>query len=330
MKQQKIVAVGDCTVDTFIRLHDASVHCNLNNRDCLLCLSFADKVPYEELTVVPAVGNASNVAVGTARQGLKSSILAAVGDDEYGRQILDVYKQEGVDRSLVYVDKKEQTNNHFVLNFQAERTILIKQHRYRYHDFKKIGSTGWVYLSSLAGDNAAIHKEFGAYLKKHPKIKLGFNPATYEMKMGTRVLRDIYKNTYVLFINREEAQRVLKIKSADIKVLINGLHKLGPKIVTISDGPDGAYASCGKERYRMPIYPDPAPPLERTGAGDAFSSGFMSALIEGHDFVKALIRAPVNSMNVVQHIGAQKGLLSKSQIDRLLKKAPKSYKPRKI
>ena len=80
----------------------------------------------------------------------------------------------------------------------------------------------------------------------------------------------------------------------------------------------------------MPIYPDPAPPVERTGAGDSFSSGYMSALMDGHDFSGALIRAPINSMNVVQYVGAQEGLLTRRQINELLKKAPKNYKPRKL
>lgn len=338
MPKYDLIAIGDCTIDAFIKLHDASVHCDLDHKNCQLCLSFADKVPYESLTVVPAVGNASNVAVGSARLGLCSAAFTAIGEDFFGKQILDVYRRERVGREFVKINRSQQTNYHFVLNFKAERTILIKQNHYQYHDLKKIRNVKWIYLSSLAGNNLQIHLELGKYLKKHPEIKIGFNPATFEMEMGAKKLSDIYKCTYVLFVNREEAQRILSAKGGlasggknqNVKILFRGLHRLGPQIVAITDGPDGAYASDGQNQYFISRYPDPKPPLERTGAGDAFSTGFMAALIYGYEVATALRWAPINSMSVVQEIGAQKGLLTKAQLLKLLKSAPKSYHSRKI
>jgi ribokinase len=105
------------------------------------------------------------------------------------------------------------------------------------------------------------------------------------------------------------------------------IHDFGPKIVCITDGPAGAYASDGQNRYKMPPYPDPAPPFERTGAGDAFASTFVAALIKGNTVEGALQWAPINSMNVVQNIGAQKGLLQENTLEELLSKAPDWYKP---
>ena len=80
----------------------------------------------------------------------------------------------------------------------------------------------------------------------------------------------------------------------------------------------------------MPLYPDPAPPLDRTGAGDAFASTFVAALIKGADVPSALLWAPINSMNVVQHVGAQEGLLTEDQIDYYLRNAPKNYFPKEM
>jgi sugar/nucleoside kinase (ribokinase family) len=81
----------------------------------------------------------------------------------------------------------------------------------------------------------------------------------------------------------------------------------------------------GESYYFMPIYPDIAPPVERTGAGDAFMSTFVSFLIKGKTPEEALMRAPINSMNVNQHIGAQEGLLSEKEVEDYLAKAPASY-----
>ncbi|TSA45036.1 carbohydrate kinase family protein [bacterium] len=330
MKKYDLICIGDTTVDAFIKLHDASLQCDKDHEHCKLCMPFADKVPYESLTVVPAVGNSSNVAVGAARLGLKSACLNAVGADYFGRQILDVYKKEKVGAELVKLNPGLPTNYHFVLNFHAERTILIKHQKYSYYSPSKIGTVPWIYFSSIAEHTLPFHHELARYLKAHKEIKMGFNPGTFQLLLGAKKLKDVYRNTYALFVNRQEAQKILKVNNPEIGQLFKGLHKLGPKIVAITDGPKGAYASDGRSQYFMPIYPDPKPPLERTGAGDSFAAGFMAALVRNLPMTEALKWGPVNAMSVVQEIGAQKGLLTKSQLLNYLRKAPKSYQPRKI
>ena len=108
------------------------------------------------------------------------------------------------------------------------------------------------------------------------------------------------------------------------------IHGLGPKIVVITDGPQGAYASDGRHAWFMPAYPDPKPPFERTGAGDAFSATFVAILALGKSVPDALMRAPINSMSVVQHIGARAGLLTMFELEEYLRRAPNDYEPRPI
>ena len=322
-----LVCIGDTVVDSFIQLHEASVHCDLNHENCQLCMSFADKIPYESLFIAPAVGNASNVAVGASRLGLKTAILTAVGGDRPGQEILDVYRKEKVGTEFVRVNRGMMTNQHFVLTFKAERTILIKHEKYQYAEPAAIDKrTDWIYFSSIAEHTLPFHDKVARYLAKHPNVRMGFNPGTFQLRFGAEKLKAIYRHTHALFVNREEAELILKKKSGtDIGKLFDGLHALGPKIVLITDGPKGAYASNGTSRYMMPPYPDPRPPISRTGAGDAFSTGFMGALIHGLPVHEALRWAPIESMNVVQHYGAQTGLLSKHALLGHLKRAPKNY-----
>ena len=268
--------------------------------------------------------------VGTARLGLRSAAFTAIGNDLHGHQILEVYKKEKVSPEFVKINSGKQTNYHFVLNFQAERTILIRHEDFNYIDPANIQDAEWVYFSSMSEHSFPFHQKLARHLARHPEIKMGFNPGTFQLKLGAKKLKAIYQHTHVLFVNREEAQRILNIKNENVKLLFKGLHRLGPKIILITDGPAGSYVSDGVEQYYMPIYPDPAPPFERTGAGDASSTGFMSALIYGLSPVEAAMWAPINSMNVVQYTGAQKGLLTKKKLLDLLKKAPKNYKPKKI
>ena len=122
----------------------------------------------------------------------------------------------------------------------------------------------------------------------------------------------------------------MKKETGDVKELLNDLAKLGPKIVLITDGPRGAYLFDGAETFFMPPYPDPKPPYNRTGAGDAYTSTFVSMLALGKTPEEAFRFAPINSMSVVQQLGAQRGLLSLEQIEKYLASAPTDYSPKKI
>jgi ribokinase len=333
-KKYDLVCIGDVVMDAFIGLAEAKVEYGKSDKKHehpRLSMSFADKIPYESLTVATAVGNASNVAVGASRLGVKTAIITAVGGDHYGKEILDWYKKEKVASEFVEVNKHKPTNYHFVLTYKAERTILIKHEEFNYYDPRTLDSkTDWLYFSSIAAHTLPLHNKVGEYLRKHPEVRMGFNPGTFQLRFGPQKLKEIYKHTYVLFVNREEAEFILGTKSSDIKPLFAGLHKLGCKIVVITDGPKGAYASDGTNQYFMPPYPDPKPPISRTGAGDAFSTGFFCGLINGLSVHDALLWAPIESMHVVQYFGAQTGLLSKPALISLLKKAPKNYLPKKI
>ncbi len=112
--------------------------------------------------------------------------------------------------------------------------------------------------------------------------------------------------------------------------LLVELRNRGPNIVVITDGKNGAYCFDGKTAWHCPAYPDPKPPLERTGAGDSFASTFSSYILLGYSPEDALLRAAINSMSVVQCIGAQEGLLSQEEIERWLKKAPPYYANKKL
>jgi len=330
MKKIDFLAIGDTVIDAFIQLKDAEVHCNINKEDCELCVRFGDKVPYEDVEVVPAVGNAANAAVSSARLGLNSSLMTYLGKDKNGQECLEIFKKEKVDTDYVTLEEGKKTNYHYVLSYDVDRTILIKHERFSYSFPKEMPEVGWIYFSSVSEDSIPYHREIANFVKNHPETKLAFQPSTLQIVFGLDKLKEVYENTYVFFCNKEEAERILKTENRDIKDLIKEIHNLGPKIVSISDGPNGAYASDGEKIWFIPMYPDIAPPLDRTGAGDAFSSAFTVALALGKSIPEALAWGPINSMNVVQHMGAQKGLLTREKLEEYLANAPEEYKAKEI
>jgi len=319
MSKYDIVSIGDTTIDAFIELHEASVHCAVDHTNCQLCLSYADKVPYEKLTLLPA-GNSTNNAVGSARLGMKNAFVTAVGNDNQGKQIERELSKEGVDTQFIHVNKNAQTNFHFVLSFQGERTILIKHNKFQYKLPAKL-DTEWIYFSSMAAGTEKFHKELENFLNKNPKIKMAFNPGTFQMRMGTNKLKGLYKRTEILFLNREEAQLVLKTQTKNVKTLLQGMHKLGAKIAVITDGRQGSYASGQTRVWYLDQFEGPH--IEATGAGDAYGTAFTSAIYYGKPLNEALAWGTVNGGYVVQFVGPHAGLRSKSQIEHYLKNHPK-------
>ncbi len=331
-KEIQVLSVGDIVTDAFIKLQDDQAKATKDDKGRWLTIPFGVKVPFQHAEVVEAVGNASNASISFARLGLRSALMANVGKDQRGRDMIAHLEKEDVDTRLMHINPGKKSNYHYILWYKDERTILIKHEEYRYswphlrpHEIPE-----WIYFSSISKNALPFHDEMADWLDEHPEVKLAFQPGTFQIAIGAKRLSRLYKHCELLALNREEAVMVTGGDYKDLNDLFDKLHALGPKIVVISDGPDGAYASDGEQRLKMPIYPDPSPPYERTGAGDAFTSTFVAAIIKGNSIEGALQWAPINSMSVVQFTGAQKGLLTQRQLEDLLRQAPAWYRAQKF
>ncbi len=332
MSQIDVLSVGDVVTDAFVKLLDDRAQTYDTDQGAVLAMPFGTKIPFDHSEVLPAVGNSANAAVNFAKLGLESGLVSNVGGDAAGREIITTLQKADVDARFVHINPKKVSNYHYVLWYKSERTILVKHEEYKYHwpHLRPKEIPKWIYFSSISAKALEYHDDMVEWLNDHPEVKLAFQPGTFQMEAGIERLKHVYARAELVALNREEAVFVTGGNYDDIHDLFNRLHELGPKIVLISDGPNGSYGSDGENRFKMPIYPDPAPPVERTGAGDAFTSTFVAAIIKGNNVEGALQWAPISSMNVVQHVGAQAGLLGEKELGALLQKAPEWYKPERI
>jgi ribokinase len=324
------IAIGDTTVDEFINLKEAHIHCDIDKQNCTISMKWGDKIPYENSELVPGVGNAANAAVAAARLGLATAFVSNVGNDSFGEKILATFKEAGVATTYVVVNQGVPTNHHYALCYEAERTILIRHEVYPYVIPQEFEPPKWIYLSSTGEGAAEFHSELAEWILAHPETKLAFQPGTFQIAMGKETLAKIYAAANVVAVNKEEAERILGVAETDVTELLKRMGSLGPKIVLITDGPQGSYAYDGTHMLQAPIYPDPSPPKNRTGAGDAMTATFVVALSLGKTIEEALLWGPINSMSVVQHVGAQKGLLTREALLAYLTKAPEGYRVQQL
>jgi sugar/nucleoside kinase (ribokinase family) len=251
-------------------------------------------------------------------------LVSDLGEDQNGQECLESLKLNKVDNTFIKIHPGQETNYHYILWYQNDRTILVKHQEYN-RTFPHVGEPQWLYLTSLGEDTLTYHEQINKYLTDHPSISLAFQPGTFQIKLGVEVLKDLYAKCKIFFCNIDEANKILGVDALSINELLQRIHALGPQVVVITDGPKGAHAFDGNNIWFQSPYPDSAPPLERTGAGDAFSSTTVAALALGQDLPTALSWGAVNSMSVVQYVGAQQGLLTRLQIEEYLKTAPNNF-----
>ena len=332
-QQYDFVAIGDIVVDAFIELNTehADVSIDQDTGRKTLQMQFGSKLPYQDVTVVDAVGNSPNAAVSAHRLGLETALITNVGSDRYGDDCLAALRTEGVHTDYVKVHEGKKTNYHYVLRYGPERTILINHEQYPYSLPEFATPPRYIYFSSIGEHGIDYHFEIAKYVKEHPETKLVFQPGTFQIKLGPEKLKELYEVTEIFFCNKEEAQEILNSTEQDVPTLIRAFKELGPKMPVITDGPNGAYVVDEDDKaWHMPMYPDPAEPVDRTGAGDSFSSTFTAAIALGKTPAEALSWGPINSMSVVQHIGAQKGLITMADLEKYLAEAPEDYKAREL
>lgn len=325
------IAIGDTAIDVFIRLTDdsgAKVSGTPDTEDYRISLPFAAKIPYESAETISGVGNAPNAVVSAATLGLKSALVAHIGDDEDGQETIQVLKDRGVDTSFIVSEKGKKNNYSYILWFKEERTIL-RQHEAFSYALPEIGSPRWVYFSAVGSGAGKFYEEFADYIEEHRDVNFAFQPGGNEVSLGSKLSR-FYKRADVFFCNVEEGGSILGIHTLGIKELLKRMHDLGPKIVVITDGPNGSYAYDGTDYLQVPVYPDGLKAFERTGAGDSFASTTTVALAKGNDLGTALLWGAINSASVVQQVGGQKGLLTEDKLKKHLSEAPSDFKARKL
>ncbi len=314
--QFDLVSIGDSTIDTFISIHDATVEYGVNSREGKICIPYGAKIPVDKIAYGVA-GNAANVAVGAARLGLKTAIYTNLGEDDQGTRIREAFEKEGVDTRFVKTDHSKKTNLSVVLTFQGERTIFV-YHQDWFYSLPDIGSASWIYLTSMAetftGSN--IMDEIYHFVTK-TRTKLAFGPGTYQLKADVRRYPKILEACEILIVNLEEAREILEINESvaiEVKDLLSKLLMLGPKRVVITDGAHGSYATDGQNNLKIGIIPVEV--VEKTGAGDAYTSGLLSALVRGQTLAEAMVWGTINATFEIQHVGTQIGILKLADLEK--------------
>jgi ribokinase len=202
------------------------------------------------------------------------------------------------------------------LSFEGERTIIEEKSAESVKLNLPDLAPKLVYLTSLSGN---WKETYDSAMSKYPDSKFAFNPGPRQIASGGEVL-SLLPKIEVLFVNFQEAQKIIGDDLTDVKELLRKLKALGPQTIVLTDGRNGSYALNSEEKiYNIPSASEKKP-VERTGAGDAYAAGFLYGYISGKQTGECMKIGAVSADCVIEKVGAQEGLMKSDKIEETLSK----------
>lgn len=315
------LSIGDTQLDTVFVLdqNEVDLTCRVDTQACEIAFAFGAKLPAKEMHTMVA-GNAANAAITSVRLNGNTAFWTMLGDDEVANMQLKYFEEQGVDTKYIRKTPGAKSNRSTIISVGGERTILV------YHDPRKyvlpddLPPAKWIYLTSMAGGSEGLFAAIKDYLETSG-AKLAFQPGTFQLRIGPKVAEPILDKTEYIIMNKEEAQLYTGLNTQSVPSLMQALHDLGPKIVVVTDGTAGSYASRGNEKWFLGTRKD-IPRIEATGAGDAYASAFAAALMKGKPIPEAMRWGTFNAESVIQQYGPQAGILDKFGMQKTLEANP--------
>ncbi len=305
-KTPRILTIGKGTQDVFLTSDEFDPH--KEGKIVYTHLPLGVKMEVDSITFATG-GNATNVATTFARQGLDVEYMWTLGDDPASESVLRDLDEEGIATHRVVRKSQYQAGYSTILiATNGERTILNHRGistnaRGVDLDFSAIEEADWVYPTSLANGGIELLRKIIDHAEKSG-TKVMLNPAGPELADPPK-LKGLLDSVDILCVNKEEMQQL--VEGEDLEELVRHALSYVP-VVIVSDGPNGVMASDGKTIIRAGMYED-VKVVDRTGAGDAFASGFLSQWAQGKSLKESIILASANSTSVVTKVGAKPGIL---------------------
>lgn len=321
-REVDVICIGKTTVDQFLTLSQNTVKYHLDSQTGYLSFKHGEKIDVDGFEFCLG-GNATNVGIGLSRLGLSAALFTEIGDDEFSGKIFHDLSKDNIDKSHMVQARNTQSSFSVVIDYRGERTIFcLRMARANDFHFEDI-SAKYVFLTSLEKEWQKPYKKALSNIKEKGG-KLIFNPGTTQLREEGRdlVLETLGKSD-ILFVNKEEAEilalgherRKIDNERDYIHDLLVKLQKMGAKTVIITNGRRGSHAidTLGKLYFQGLVLSEL---VERTGAGDAYTAGFLAATIYGKSVKEAMLWGAVDAAAVVEKVGANTGLLKREELEK--------------
>lgn len=315
-----IITFGSATVDIFVRAKDFFVK---RGKEFItgkgICFSFPSKIDVNDICLATG-GGGTNVAATFSSWGLKTAYCGKIGEDVLGKEVSKDLKGFDIDTKFLFKTRKKPTNSSVIFSAGRDRTVFVfrgssetlKKGEIPWDKLK----ADWFFLAPLSGKLSRLFVPLVNFARKN-KIKIACNPGNSQISLSKKSLESALSKIDILILNQEEASLLTQIPYYKEEDVFKKLDLLVPGITVMTKGKEGVVVSDGNY-----IFKSKAPStkvVEKTGAGDAFGSGFVAGFIKKGNIPYAIQLGMANATSCVQEIGAKKGLLEKKKLPSALK-----------
>ena len=288
-----------------------------------------DEVFVSDLTLLSG-GAAANTAYACAKIGLASAFLGKLGEnDVFGRKIIEDFNEVKVNTALIKYSKKYGTGSAFVaLNKKGDRRIYAHSGAANYlskEDIleQELKATKVIFLSSLKNLEPFIE---AATIGRKNNIPVILNPGMLIIDQGLESITKLLEKIDIFILSQREFTTLLNItKELDEKIIVEkakSLLECGIKVLVITMGEKGAFLLTDKESELISSA-KVNQVIDTTGAGDAFSAGFIYGYVKNLSYAFEDLKQNVKIGNLVagkciQKLGARNGIPTSEQLKQIL------------
>lgn len=320
----KIICIGAATQDIFFPTTEGKIVETPDDMTCQKKIYFELGGKYHVSDRFESLGGcAVNQACALKRLGIQAGCYTVFGNDMVGEWLKKNLQKEGVDYSLSQDEVCPSGMSAIVVDEgSGDRVIFSNQEaneRLKV-EAEKLKAAEWISVSDPNGDwKKTVAQIFEIAQANNSKI--AYNPRGTNIKENSKLVLDFAGRSELFFVNKDEAIEILNNNQQlatdnlnDEEFLLGELKKSGAKIVVITDGPRGVWATDGEKIIHADALTER--PVDMTGAGDAFASAFLAAHIKGKRLEECLQWGTKNGGNVVKFYGGVEGLLTESEIEK--------------
>lgn len=307
---KKILVVGETVADISFELPSLlSSKAQLTNH---LELSLGDKIDVSQ-TQVAVGGSGANAAYGLNKLDWSALLYTAVGNDMVTDYLLEQLRQAGLE---LFLDRQEKPASFSVILRAKKDRVIFTSHSTRLSALKQPPTSDWLHLGPLGAKATQLLTDALAYQVKYD-IPLSINPSWDQVNERPRELLTLLRSTEVLIVNQKEGAQLAKVSTRTLPTdILNDLLHLGPKYVALTCGEKGSYAGNSQQLLFAPPVVNREQVADATGAGDAFTAGFLTGLITDSEnpLVVALTAGTANAASAIESVGAWSGMLDTDEL----------------
>lgn len=306
MKKYDLIVIGDLVADIIMPVTKLPLRPNEHG--------WADGL-FTEL------GGACTTLVAARRVNLSIATLALLGDDSYGRQVMEMLADEGVDVTYVEAMKDRQTVLCVVVTDKAGQHVFLgikdgkppercpSSWKEIIPQSRSLFTNGYT-LRDLLNPHDVLDL---LQLARKQKIPIFFDPGPSIEYLGDDTLSQVLKLTDILLLTIEEAEYLVDDKGAKAA---NALRSFGPAVVVLKAGVEGCYVAAEGINIYHPGFDVDV--VDTVGAGDAFVAAFIAGYLRQGDWHECAALANAMGAAVVATQGAGRCVPDAGQIAKIL------------